>query len=195
MKPTAPANINIPTIPLAEGLPVETPQEIGLSQALQSVYDDIFLIDFEKDTCHELHHGGGHFAPVPSGKSLSETLQQELVERVHPDDAQRFLALFTPSGLNQRRPQTPTFAAEDLRKKCIDGTYRWVRIIAFPAPQFGSEYSYIVCTEDVENHKFAANIAHENEILRRQKLDALRYKAVVDHTRTLVFGFFRVFRG
>ena len=187
MKSTAPENINLPTIPLTESPPVEAPQEIGLSQALRRVYDDIFLIDFEKDTCRELYHGDCHFAPVPQGKSLSETLQQELAERVHPDDAQRFLALFTSEGLRQRLPQAPAFAAEDLRKKCVDGTYRWVRIIAFPAPEYGGEHSYIVCTEDVENQKLVANIAHENEILRRQKLDALRYKAVVDHTRTLVF--------
>ena len=63
-----------------------------------------------------------------------------------------------------------------------------MRIIAFPAPQYGGEQTYIVCTEDIENHKIAADIAHENEMLRQQKLDApLRYKAVVDHTRTLVF--------
>lgn len=187
MKNADPANLSISATQSGEKPPAESPQEICLSQALQSVYGDILLIDFERDTCRELYHGEGHFGRTPQGQPLAETLKHELAERVHPDDAQRFAAFFSQDSLRQMLDQTPLFAAEDIRKKALNGLYRWVRIIAFPAPQYGGEQTYIVCTEDIENHKIAADIAHENEMLRRQKLDVLRYKAVVDHTRTLVF--------
>lgn len=46
---------------------------------------------------------------------------------------------------------------------------------------------FLVGVEDVEERKRAAVLQRENETLQQQKLDSLRYKAVVDHTRTLVF--------
>ena len=187
MKITNPASSTISTTQSGGMTPVEAPPEIYLSQALQSIYDDIFLVDFEKNSCRELYHRDGHFAPLPSGLSLADTLRHEIAERIHPDDAQRVTAFFTQESLRQRLTLTPIFASEDVRKKSIAGSYRWVRIIAFPSPEHGGAQTYIVCTEDIENHRIAAGIAHENERLRRQKLDALRYKAVVDHTRTLVF--------
>ncbi|MFT3959476.1 MAG: hypothetical protein QM665_10445 [Desulfovibrio sp.] len=84
---------------------------------MQSVYDDIFLIDFEKNSCRELYHRDGHFAPLPSGLPLADTLQHDIAERIHPDDAQRVAALFTQENLRQRLTLTPIFAAEDARKK------------------------------------------------------------------------------
>ena len=65
MKIADPANPSISATQSGERTSAESPQEICLSHALQSVYGDILLIDFEKDTYRELYHGEGHFARMP----------------------------------------------------------------------------------------------------------------------------------
>ena len=125
MKIADPANFNLSATQSGEKPPAESPQEICLSHALQSVYGDILLVDFDKNTCRQLYHGDGHFTRLPLDLSLAETLRHELAERVHPDDAQRYAAFFTPGGLRQMLAQTPLFTAADVRKKALDGSYRW----------------------------------------------------------------------
>ena len=49
MKNADPANLSISATQSGEKAPAESPQEICLSHALQSVYGDILLIDFEKE--------------------------------------------------------------------------------------------------------------------------------------------------
>ena len=160
---------------------------VNYSSGLQSCYHDICLMDFEADAFSSVYHNPTKFAPAAPQLSLSEKIRAELATLVHPDDAQRFVSFLTPQTLQKCLADTPAFAAQTIRKKALDGTYRPVRIIVFPALGQGSTHMYLVCTEDLEPTQPTDGSSHENEALQRQKLDALRYKAVVDHTRTLVF--------
>ena len=153
---------------------------------LQGRYFDICLIDFEADVFSSVYHNPAKFAPTAPQLSLSEKINADL-NLVHPDDAQRFACFLTPQTLQQRLAATPALTAESLRIKALDGAYHLVRITAFPALGQGCGHMYLVCAEDLEQLQAADEISHENAVLQRQKLDALRYKAVVDHTRTLVF--------
>lgn len=160
---------------------------VNYSSDLQSRYYDICLMDFEADVFSIVYHNPTKFASTAPQLSLSEKIRAEQVGLVHPDDAQRFVSFLTPQTLQKCLADTPAFAAQAIRIKALDDAYHPVRIIVFPALGQGSTHMYLVCTEDLEQSQPADDISHENETLQRQKLDALRYKAVVDHTRTLVF--------
>ena len=157
------------------------------SNDLQARYFDICLIDFEADVFSCVYHNPVLFAPTAPQLSLSEKISAELATQVHPDDVQRFTCFLTPQILQQRLAATPALTAETLRIKALDGAYHQVRLTVFPALGQSSGHMYLVCAEDLEQPQTTDDISHENEVLQRQKLDALRYKAVVDHTRTLVF--------
>ena len=160
---------------------------VNNSSDLQSRYYDICLMDFEADVFSIVYHNPTKFASTAPQLSLSEKIRAEQVGLVHPDDAQRFVSFLTPQTLQKCLADTPPFAAQAIRIKALDGAYHPVHIIVFPALGQGSTHMYLVCTEDLEQPQPTDDISHENETLQRQKLDALRYKAVVDHTRTLVF--------
>ena len=157
------------------------------STDLQGRYFDICLIDFEADIFSRVYHSPTQFAPTAPQLSLSEMISAELADQVHPDDAQRFACFLTPQTLQQRLAAPATLTAENIRKKALDGAYHQVRITVFPAFGQGRGSTYLVCSENLDQPQATDDISHENEVLQRQKLDALRYKAVVDHTRTLVF--------
>ena len=187
MKIPPPANRNnsasLPKGPLA----AEAAGEVSYPPDLQSRYFDICLIDFEADVFSSVYHSPAKFAPTDQQLSLSEKLGKDMAELVHPDDAERFACFLTPQALQKSLANTPAFTAQALRIKALDGAYHRVQVVVFPALGRGSRQMYLVCTEDLEQPQTADAISHENEVLQRQKLDALRYKAVVDHTRTLVF--------
>ena len=142
-------------------------------------------MDFEADIFSTIYHNPTHFAAPNPGQTLSEKIRTELAEQVHPEDADRFAGFLSAEGLQQRIAETPAFAAEKIRRKALDGTYWPVRIAAFPATRHGKGQTYLVCTEALDPPQ--SNDVLQQENLLQQKLDALRYKAVVDHTRTLVF--------
>lgn len=158
------------------------------SSVLRSVYDEIFLLDFDKDEARELYRGSDKFMPPSAASSLSALFSEAKEGLVHPDDTEAMQLFWAPLARHELEKQGQPFATLDLRRKSRNMLYRWVRVTAFPIRQPGMEHSvYLVCVQDVDDLKRAASIAQENDMLQRQKLDNLRYKAVVDHTRTLVF--------
>ena len=144
-------------------------------------------MDFEADVFSSVYHNPAKFAPTAPQLSLSEKIKAELAGLVHPDDADLFASFLKPLALQKRLAETPGFTAQTVRQKALDGAYHLVRIIVFSALEQDNGHMFLVCSEDLEQPQIADDISHENEVLQRQKLDALRYKAVVDHTRTLVF--------
>ncbi|WP_374289079.1 putative bifunctional diguanylate cyclase/phosphodiesterase [Desulfovibrio desulfuricans] len=187
MKILSPANIATSAISTDGGQAVEDAGKVYPIAMLQSHYDDISLIDFETDVFSNIYHNPAHFAPADPALSLSEKIRADVAERVHPEDAGLFASFFSAQGLQKRMASAHAFAAQDIRQKALDGSYRWVRILAFAALRHGEGQMYLVCTEDMQSRHGTGEIGHDNEHLVQQKLDALRYKAVVDHTRTLVF--------
>lgn len=162
-------------------------EEQCYSGVLRSVYAEIYLLDFEKDEARELYRGDDTLLG-PSGEfTLSELFTEALTKLVHPDDHNALLRFWDPLSRQDLEKNGLPFSTLDVRRKCHDLSYRWTRITAFPVRQPGGHFVYLVCVQDVDDLKRAATIVRENELLQQQKLDNLRYKAVVDHTRTLVF--------
>ncbi|MFT4301510.1 MAG: EAL domain-containing protein [Desulfovibrio sp.] len=158
------------------------------SGVLRNVYDEIYLLDFEKDEARELYRGSDIFMPPSGTRSLTNLFAEAEKDLVHPDDTEAMLRFWHPMVRHEFEEHGQPFATLDLRRKGRNMQYRWVRITAFPIRQPGMDHSvYLVCVQDVDDLKRAASIVQENDLLQRQKLDNLRYKAVVDHTRTLVF--------
>ena len=186
MKALTPKNINDSASLTVGELPVDAAGEISNATALKSRYFDICLIDFEADVFSSIYHNSTRFAPTAAHLSLSDKIRAEAA-LVHPDDAERFACFLTPGTLQKRLEKSPALTAEVMRKQTVDGTYQQVRLVVFPALGQGHGQMYLACAEDMEQTQASDDISHENEALQRQKLDALRYKAVVDHTRTLVF--------
>lgn len=186
MKVPPPENLNNSTSLLAGMLSADAAGKAFYAEVLKSRYFDICLVDFEANSFSSIHQSSTRFAPLAQQVSLSDKLRAE-AELLHPDDAERFTCFLTPKILQDRLKKTPAFTSEDVRKKSVDGSYRQVRVIVFPALRQDRSQTYLVCAEEIEQPQISDDINHENEALQRQKLDALRYKAVVDHTRTLVF--------
>ena len=154
---------------------------------LRSVYDEIFVLDFARDQCRELYRSTNVFETPAINKGLTALLDDVSANYVHPDDRAAFIALFNPETLD-RIDEKRGFVSADVRKKCTTGGYRWAQVMLFRLqPPNEAQPLFLVGVEDVEERKRAAVLQRENETLQQQKLDSLRYKAVVDHTRTLVF--------
>jgi len=166
--------------------PIDNAREIYFSRALQSIYSEICLINYETDISSVVYQAEGIFEPLPRGSLPVEKLLTAMLDRAHPDDRALISSFLDPVRLRALQTENGELSTKDIRKKCADGSYQWVRAIILPMPGVGGQ-AYLVCSENIEEHRRSADIAQENEQLRRQKLDALRYKAVVDHTRTLVF--------
>ena len=186
MKIPSPTKLNdSASMPLGN-LASQAKGEVGCSPDLQSRYFDICLIDFEADVFSSVYHNPAKFAPPAPQLTLSEKIREELAGQVHPDDAELFASFLTHQTLQKRLVETPSFTALNIRQKGLDDSYHPVRVIAFPALSQGSGHMFLVCTEDLEQ-QIPEDLCNESAALQQQKLDALRYKAVVDHTRTLVF--------
>lgn len=158
------------------------------SSVLRNVYDEIYLLDFVKDEARVLYRGSDIFLPPKEGVSLSNLFAEAAEGLVHPDDTEAMMRFWDPLARHELEAQGQPFATLDIRRKSRNREYRWVRVTAFPIHQPGMDHGvYLVCVQDVDDLKRASSIIRENDLLQRQKLDNLRYKAVVDHTRTLVF--------
>ncbi len=162
-------------------------EEQCYSSVLRSVYAEIYFLDFEHGVVRQLYKGEDILLQPPEDLTLSNMFTDAVDKLVHPDDHDAVQRFWDPLSRQELEKNGQPFSTLDLRRKCRNLSYRWTRMTAFPVRQPGGHYAYLVCVQDVDELKRAAILAHENEYLQQQKLDNLRYKAVVDHTRTLVF--------
>lgn len=155
------------------------------SNVLRNVYDEIYLLDFGKNEVRELYRGSDTFMPPSGSRTLADLFSESEKKLVHPDDIAAMLRFWHPMVHQEFEEHGQPFTTLDLRRKSRTMQYRWVRTTVFPLRQ--SDNVYLVCVQDVDDLKRAASIVQENVLLQQQKLDNLRYRVVVDRTRTLVF--------
>lgn len=168
-----------------------TPDEAAAlcyADVLRSIYDEIYEADFKADTYRELYRGNVRFHLPPENLKLKSAICDIADSLIHPEDQKAFLRLLNAEELQKAESSGREHITQEVRKKCIDGLYRWARFTVFPLRRgHPGQALYMVCVQDIDEQKRAAGLARENELLQRQRLDNLRYKAVVDHTKTLVF--------
>ena len=155
---------------------------------LHSLFDEIFEADFTADTYRLIHMGDVLFCPPPPGMGLADTLKTIARTLIEPDHQGTFLRLLNPAVLREGESLRQGYASGDVRKKCLDGRYRWARFTIFPLFDAGSGQSlHVVCVQDVDEQKRSADLACENVLFRCQRLDEMRCKTVLGHTNTMVF--------
>lgn len=163
-------------------------QQARYNCVLRSIYDEIYEANFAEDSYCVIHQGDVRFCPPPAGLGLAETVLAIADNLIHPKDRQIFLRLLNPDELQKNADREKReYLIGEVRKKCRDSRYRWARFTVFPLSGPSGKTLMMVCVQDIDEQKHAGSIARENALLQRQRLDNLRYKAVVDHTDTLVF--------
>ncbi len=163
-------------------------QQARYSCVLRSIYDEIYEANLADDSYRVIHKGDVRFCPPPAGYGLAETVRATADDLIHPEDRQVFLRLLNPQELQKNTGREKReYLIGEVRKKCRDSRYRWARFTVFLLSGPLEQPLLMVCVQDIDEQKNAGSIARENALLQRQRLDSLRYKAVVDHTNTLVF--------
>ena len=154
--------------------------------SLDSLRSEISLIDFDADSRLPIYKPTDIPVVSSADSSLAKTLRTALSERVHPEDRELFKNFFNAERLRHSISKERPFDTENVRTKNADGRYAWTRIVAFPLREKGRNASFLICTDALDSPEGEMDSSGNSEMLR-QNLDNLRYKAVVDHTRTMVF--------
>jgi PAS fold. len=114
--------------------PIDNAREIYFSRALQSIYSEICLINYETDISSVVYQAEGIFEPLPRGSLPVEKLLTAMLDRAHPDDRALISSFLDPVRLRALQTENGELSTKDIRKKCADGSYQWVRAIILPMP-------------------------------------------------------------
>ena len=129
---------------------------------------------------------GAKFCAPPEGRGLAAMLEAAADTLIHPEDKADFRQMFRREELRRALATTGRSTGAEYRKKCLDGSYRWVRVMVFPFDESGLE-RYLICFQDIDGYKHLGASTRENVLLHLQSLDYLRYRAITEQTRSLVF--------
>lgn len=140
------------------------------------------FIDFYRS----IYQSDGKFCAPPEGHGLAAMLEAAADTLIHPEDKADFQRLFQRVELRRALSSTGGSTGGEYRKKCLDGSYRWVRVMVFPFGGSGQE-RYLVCFQDIDVHKHVDASTREKVLLHIQSLDHLRYRAIAEQTRSMVF--------
>ena len=132
-------------------------EETDYLRALQSVYTDIFRVDFRTGRIAVLASRTATFTPL----TYAEFVGQRIEGRIHPDDKNGVTAFYEPAALRARlaRGELPELEYRRLRG---DGTIRWVAASILPLS--GSEENVILLLRDVTQRKKAERDARRLEL-------------------------------
>lgn len=156
------------------------------ARLLSNFYDQIYELDFNADFYRSVFQSGEKFCAPPEGRGLAVMLEAAADTLIHPEDKAGFRQMFRREELRRALATTGRSTGAEYRKKCLDGSYRWVRIMVFPFDESGRE-RYLICFQDIDGYKHLGASTRENVILHLQSLDYLRYRAITEQTRSLVF--------
>lgn len=157
--------------------------------SLDLLWSCLYFIDFDAGSMIDIYNPEDPDAVHSGKKSLENTLYTELSTSVHPEDHKCFKDFFAPDRIRCACKEGRCVDTASVRIKRADGRYRWTRLAAFPVPGKDQGRVFLVCSKDLarqDEPPTHTEAAADAEALR-QNLDNLRYKAVVEHTHTLIF--------
>ena len=173
-------------MPRRPDVPDAAEMEQRYIRLLSNFYDQIYDLDFRIDFYRSVYQSDGKFCAPPEGHGLAAMLEAAADTLIHPEDKADFQRLFQRAELRRALSSTGGSTGGEYRKKCLDGSYRWVRVMVFPFGGSGQE-RYLVCFQDIDVHKHVGASTRENVLLHIQSLDHLRYRAIAEQTRSMVF--------
>ena len=172
--------------PYAPDDPAAAAVERRYARLLSNFYDQIYDLDFNAGFYRSVFQSGAKFCAPPEGRGLAAMLEAAADTLIHPEDKADFRQMFRREELRRALATTGRSTGAEYRKKCLDGSYRWVRVMVFPFDESGLE-RYLICFQDIDGYKHLGASTRENVLLHLQSLDYLRYRAITEQTRSLVF--------
>ncbi len=156
--------------------------------ALRNIYDELYELNVTQDTYRIVYHVEGKYVSPDASGSLSGVIDLVSREMIHPDDRERFLDFFDLDAVRRSFASGREYRIGEFRKLWHDKAYHWASITVFPVAQpEGGDEIYLAFIMDIGDRKQAEEIAQQNVLLERQRLDDERYRTIVEQTDTLVF--------
>ena len=178
-------------IPRADGPQRPLPREQAeagdsrLLRFLRTVFDPIYELDFQADAFRCLSRRNPLSYAFPEAQGLSAMLSLAR-ERIRPEDTAAFCRVFHRENLRRAAAKQESAVAEILTAGA-DGICRRVRITVLPFDAPAPEH-YLACLQDLGAQARAApGSSSPNIALPGPSREHLRYKAIVEHTHSLVF--------
>lgn len=156
--------------------------------ALRKIYDELYELNITQDSYRIVYHVKGKGVTPPEQGRLSECI--DLVSRnvIFPEDRARFLEFFNLDAQRQNFAAGREYLIGEFRKLWHDQEYHWASITVFPVAQpEGGDEIYLAFIMDIGDKKQAEEVAQQNILLERQRLDDERHRTIVEQTDTLVF--------
>ena len=156
--------------------------------ALRNIYDELYELNITQDSYRIVYHVEGKYVTPPERGRLSESIDLVSRNMIFPEDRARFLEFFDLDALRQNFAAGREYLIGEFRKLWHDREYHWASITIFPVAQpDGGDEIYLAFIMDIGDKKQAEEIAQQNILLERQRLDDERYRTIVEQTDTLVF--------
>ncbi|MBS7009248.1 EAL domain-containing protein [Anaerostipes sp.] len=121
-----------------------------------STYDELFELNFSKDTYRLLYHLPHKYVNPAEEGCLSELLEDAARRLIHPDDAAAFLDFWNIDNIRNRLENaSPSFLLlEQFRRKKADGTYCWTAQTIVPIRHSGNSDEIMMCfIQDIQKQK------------------------------------------
>lgn len=118
-----------------------------------SVYDELFELDLGEDRYRILYHEEGKYV-IPAREGRLTHLVGEVAEgMVHPGDRAAFLRFWALEDLLERLEGEGSIKGE-FRKRCADGSWRWVLQTVVPLRHAAGEGQVVLCfVQDIDSQK------------------------------------------
>lgn len=157
-------------------------------RALRNIYDELYELNVTRDAYRIVYHTKGKYVTPPETGALGAAVALVADNMIHPEDRERFLHFFDLEAVRQRFATGKEHLIGEFRKLWRDGLYHWASLTMFPVEQAeGDDETYLVFIMDIGEKKQAEELAQQNELLERQRLDDERYRTIIEQTDTLVF--------
>ena len=155
---------------------------------MRNIYDELYELNITQDSYRIVYHVEGKYVTPPERGRLSESIDLVSRNMIFPEDRARFLEFFDLDALRQNFAAGREYLIGEFRKLWHDREYHWASITIFPVAQpDGGDEIYLAFIMDIGDKKQAEEIAQQNILLERQRLDDERYRTIVEQTDTLVF--------
>ncbi len=156
--------------------------------ALRNIYDELYELNITRNSYRVIYQAEGKYKTPQEGGALHDVIKLIAEKIIYPEDKATFLAFFNIDSIRSHFAKGREYLIGEFRKLRRDETYHWASLTLFPVSQeSGSDEIYLIFIMDIGEKKQAEEIAQQNMILERQRLDDERYRTIVEQTDTLVF--------
>jgi diguanylate cyclase (GGDEF)-like protein/PAS domain S-box-containing protein len=119
-----------------------------------TVYDELFELNLISNTYKILFYEKDKFrVPAPEGQ-LDQMYTEVAATMIHPDDSKEFFEFWEWSSLLERLNANGRIMKGEFRKQLLDGSYRWVSLIAVLFRNGEGDEPIIMCyVQDIDSFK------------------------------------------